>query len=141
MSVTASLFARDQRAPRRQEEESTHRAVWRYLQWALPPDACAYHPANGGKRHHKAAARMSALGVVPGVPDLAIVWRGQALFVELKSAKGALSPEQRSFHRKLTYCGALVVTCRSLECVECALRELGMPLHATVSGWQSERLA
>jgi hypothetical protein len=128
-------------ALRRHDEETLHRAVWRYLQWALPADACAYHPANGGKRHPKAAARMAGLGVVPGVPDLAIVWQGRAIYIELKAGKGTLSDAQRGMHRKLVYCGAEVITCRSLECVETSLRELGVPLQATVSGWMGERLA
>jgi hypothetical protein len=126
--VTASLLP-DPPA-RRHEEESTHRAVWRYLQLALPPDAVAYHPANGGKRHRKAAAKMSGLGVVAGVPDLAIVWRGRALFIELKAAKGVVSAEQKQMHRRLIFAGAEVMLARSVGQVEEALREIGVPLRA-----------
>lgn len=129
--ATASLLPEPAR--RRHDEETLHRAVWRYLQWALPADACAYHPANGGKRHPKAAARMAGLGVVPGVPDLAIVWRGQAIYIELKAGRGVLSDAQREMQRLLVYCGAQVITCRSLTCVEESLRELGIPLRASVA--------
>lgn len=117
------------RAPRNNDEEQLHRATWRYLQWSLPDDAVAYHPANGGLRHRKAAARMAGLGVVAGVPDLAIVWRGKALFIELKAGRGVVSAAQKSLHRKLVFCGAEVMTCRSVPEVEAALRECGVPLR------------
>ena len=128
-------------APRRHEEELEHRAFWQFSRWALPPDALAFHVPNGGQRHRKAAQRLSGLGVVRGVPDLAVVWRGKALFLEFKSATGRLSADQRSFHRKLEWCGAPVAVCRSAEDAEAALRGWGVPLQGTMRGWAGERLA
>lgn len=127
--VTASLAPDPPR--RRNDEEALHRACVRYLQWALPDDATFYHPANGGLRHKVAAQRLVGLGVRAGIPDLAIVWRGRALFVELKAPRGQLSAHQRQMIDKLIYCGAEVVCCRSLECVEESLREMGVPLRAS----------
>jgi hypothetical protein len=129
--ITASLLP--DKVRRRHDEDDLQRAAVRYLQVALPADAAFYHPANGGMRSRVAAARLKGLGVMAGVPDLAIVWRGRALFVELKAARGVLSAEQREMHRKLVYCGAEVITCKTLECIETALREIGVPLRGSVS--------
>ena len=132
MSVTTASLLPD--PPRRNNaEEVLHRGVVRYLQWALPADATFYHVPNGGLRSKTAAARLVPLGTRAGIPDLAIVWKGRALFIELKAAKGALSAHQRQMIDKLIYCGAEVMCCRSLDGVECALRELGVPLRARVA--------
>jgi VRR-NUC domain-containing protein len=128
--ATASLLPDPPK--RRADEESLHRQVVRFLQWALPADATFYHPANGGLRSKVAAARMVGLGVRAGIPDLAIVWKGRALFIELKAPKGGLSAHQRQMINRLIYCGAEVMVCKTLEGVECALRELGVPLRASV---------
>jgi hypothetical protein len=129
--ATATLLP-DQ-PPRRNDEEQLHRAVWKYLRWALPDEAFAYHPANGGKRSRKVAARMSALGVVAGVPDLAVIYRGRALFIELKARRGALSLDQKHVHQVLNRCGAAVMLCRSVEEVEAQLREASVPLRGSVA--------
>jgi hypothetical protein len=44
-----------------------------------------------------------------------------------------LSAAQRETHRRLIYSGAEVMLCRSVEGVEAALRECGVPLRATVT--------
>jgi hypothetical protein len=131
MSVVTSSLLPDP-PQRRHDEEQLHRAVWKYLRWALPDEAFAYHPANGGKRSRKVAARMSALGVVAGVPDLAVVYRGRAMFIELKARRGALSLDQKHVHQVLSHCGAPVMLCRSVEEVEAQLRDACVPLRGSV---------
>jgi hypothetical protein len=119
--------------PRRQDEERLHRDVVKFLGWALPPDAVFYHPANGGLRSKKAADRLKGMGVVAGIPDLAIVHRGRALFIELKTATGRLSPAQREMQRRLIYAGAAVCLCRSVAEVEASLLEAAVHLRARVA--------
>jgi len=118
---------------RRHDEDDLQRDVVKFLRLALPDDATFYHPANGGLRSRKVAQRLSGMGVVPGVPDLAIVHRGRALFIELKSRRGVVSADQREMHRRLIYCGAAVCLCRSLGEVEAALLEACVPLKARLS--------
>jgi hypothetical protein len=130
--VTASLPL-DVHAVRRHDEETFQAQVCQYLRWSLPADAEYYAVPNGGKRHSKAAARLVGQGVRAGLPDLCVVYRGSTIFIELKTARGVLSEAQRQMHRKLGYCGCTVLVCRSLEGVECSLRELGVPLRGSVA--------
>jgi hypothetical protein len=56
---------------------------------------------NGGQRNKLQAAQMVATGVTAGVPDL--VWvtlSGAVVMIEMKTAKGTLSPVQKTWHRK-----------------------------------------
>jgi hypothetical protein len=120
-------------APRAHPEAELQRAVHQFLTQALPSDAVHFAIPNGLMRSKKAAARARGEGVRAGVPDIEIIWRGQPLFLELKAARGVMSKAQRDMARTLTYCGADVVCCRSLACVQSSLIELGVPLKATVA--------
>lgn len=127
------LFGERPRVPRQHPEDDLQRSIVEYFRWSLPDDAVYFAVPNGGKRHAKEAARMVGLGVRAGIPDLCVIWRGQAYFVELKAARGVLSEHQRQMHRKLSYSGAPVMTCRTLACVEHSLREHGVPLRGSVA--------
>jgi hypothetical protein len=120
-------------APRQYPEAELQRAVHRYLLLALPLDALHFAIPNGLMRSRKVAARAKGEGVTAGVCDLCVIYRGRALFIELKAAAGQMSKAQRAMHKRLIYCGAEVMLCRSVEGVETALRECGVHLRATVS--------
>ena len=52
-----------------------------------------------------------ALGVEPGIPDLVILLRGgKTVFIELKAARGTLSPDQKICHANLRAFGFEVAT-------------------------------
>ena len=122
----------DDPSPRRDDEFKLQRAICRYLGLALPHDATFFSVPNGGLRHKKVAAKLTATGLTAGVPDLLVIYRGRALFIELKTPSGRLSMAQRATMNKLTHCGAPVMVCRSLPEVEAALREATVPLRASV---------
>jgi len=86
--------------------------------------------ASGATRE---AARMSGLGLRAGVPDLEVIHRGRALFIELKAKRGVMSQAQRDMLRLLGFCGCRVMLCRSVPEVEAALLAAGVPLRASVS--------
>lgn len=132
MSAVATASLLPSPAPRIYGEAKTQRSLNQYLLWSLPADAVHFAIPNGLMRSKKAAARAQGEGVRAGVPDLCVIHKGRAIFIELKTAKGVMSEAQRAMGRKLTYCGADVVVCRSVEGVECALRELGVPLRGSV---------
>jgi hypothetical protein len=129
--VTASLPL-EVRPVRRHDEETFQRQTVTYLRLAVP-DAVVWHTPNGGLRHPKEAARLKGLGVLAGFPDLAVWHRGNLYLLELKAARGVLSAAQRETQHRLAYNGAAVVTCKTLEGVECSLRELGLPLRGSVA--------
>jgi hypothetical protein len=132
--VTASLLPDLPLAVRQHEERSLQETVMQFLDLALPPDAVAHHSPGEGKRTRRAQGELKRSGYKAGWPDIEIVWRNHSnIFIELKSARGVMSDAQRHTQRRLTYCGCVVLMCRTLACVETSLRELGVPLRASVS--------
>ena len=96
-------------------EDRLQIAVAEYLDLALPSDALWFHPANGGSRNVREAAKLKRMGVKPGVPDICIVWRGRAIFIELKTATGRMSNVQTEMARALILAGAVFTVCRSVD--------------------------
>ena len=131
MIVTASLLPAP--AARRHDEDDLQRDVCRFLDVALPTGSMYFAVPNGGRRHAREAARMKGLGLRAGIPDLEVIHRGRALFIELKAKRGVMSQAQRDMLRLLGFCGCPVMLCRSVPEVEAALRDAGMPLRASVS--------
>ncbi len=114
---------------RKHPETAFQIAVAQYLDLALPEDAVwTTIPAGGGGKVR--GARLKAMGYKAGWPDLQVVYRGQLICIELKSAKGRLAPTQKAMHGRLTNAGALVYTARCIEQVEGFLRA-SVPLRAT----------
>ena len=72
-----------------------------------------FHTPNGGHRSMREAMRFKAIGVVAGIPDLFIP--ALSLWLEVKTAKGRLSPAQRKIHKTLIAIGHRVATVRSLD--------------------------
>lgn len=76
----------------------------------------AFAIGNGGKRDKITGARMKAEGVKRGVPDIFLpVARGpfHGLFIEMKTATGDLSREQKNCIASLRNEGYRVQVCRS----------------------------
>lgn len=77
-----------------------------------------YHIPNGGSRTAREGATFKAMGVVAGIPDLclAIPMNGcPALYIEMKTDIGKLSPAQSDAIGRLTSAGNRVELCRSFE--------------------------
>jgi hypothetical protein len=115
---------------RKHDEDDLQRQIWEFLGFALPANAMAFHVPNGGMRSKRWAARMVGLGLVAGIPDIAVIWNGRAAFVELKAGRGVVSAAQKLTMQRLFYCGAHIAVCRRLEDVETFLRQIGVPLRA-----------
>lgn len=89
--------------------------------------------------------RSIVIGQVPGmrnpsrgIPDLVCIKRSRTLWLELKSEKGKLRPEQEQFILEWTQKGGEAYVVRSLEDVMKILKGLGLdePLRMT-SGWRT----
>ena len=77
-----------------------------------------YAVPNGGRRSPRVAADMKREGQKPGVPDLHLpIGRGGyfGLWIEMKTAKGRVSPEQKQWHEDLVAQNHLVVVARSAQ--------------------------
>jgi hypothetical protein len=103
--------------PRRENpEERLQAAIVQHLNLRAQSDVIWYHPANGGLRSKRTAARMKSQGVVAGVPDLAFVLPGgSAAFLELKSPTGRLSPAQKAFGEKCEAMGVPYAVSANLD--------------------------
>lgn len=80
-------------------EYGLHTFVVDALRLYAAPGVIYFHPANEGPRSPRYAAKLKRMGVLAGVADLVIVVEGKACFLELKSAKGKLSPAQKAFRQ------------------------------------------
>ena len=82
-------------------EADLQRSVVTALKFALPKTAIIHHCANEvtepGPRGAKRQAILVGMGVHPGFADLMVLCDSRVLFLELKSLKGRLSPNQEAF--------------------------------------------
>jgi hypothetical protein len=85
-----------------------------------------YAIPNGGKRNRGTAIKLKAEGLRPGVPDYCLpVARGgyHGLYIELKTASGAVRPEQRAWLAALAAQGYRAVVARQWEQAWAELRD------------------
>jgi hypothetical protein len=110
-------------------EFETHCAILTLIK-TIAPGVLVFHPANGGWRSKAEGARLKALGVTPGIPDLCLIAPvGKVFFIECKTASGKLSPDQRKIHEWLTAIGVQCAVCRSVDDALNALRCWGLAPH------------
>lgn len=107
-------------------ERALQAAVFEFLRVALPSNAVCFAVPNGD-------GKMTTMpGTLSGVPDICIIYKGRPIFIELKTAKGAVRASQTWVHERLTLAGAVVVTLRSVEGVADFLAPI-IPLRARVA--------
>ena len=71
---------------------------------------------NGGRRDAVTGARLKAEGATAGVADLEILTPdGRAVFVEVKTAKGRQSEEQKAFQERIGKLGFKYLIWRSVD--------------------------
>ena len=110
-------------------EADLQRAVVQALRIALPRTAIIHHCANevteAGPRGAKHQAILVGMGVNPGFADLMVLCDGRVLFLELKSSKGRLSPDQEAFRDAVLAQGHGWALVRSLDVALGALGDQG----------------
>ena len=80
---------------------------------------------NEGRRGYRTQQMIKRHGLRKGWPDLTILHGGDLLTIELKSARGRLSPEQRVVAEIIKKAGGYWACCRSLEEVQQWLKDQG----------------
>lgn len=106
-------------------------AIAEYLEFALPNDVWWTAIPHGEYRPKATAGRLKRSGVKPGAPDFMIV-ADPMIFIEAKAPKGRLSPAQTRFGIIATMHGHKFYEARSVDEVERALRECGVPVAGSV---------
>lgn len=94
--------------------------------WNEMPETrlCLFHVPNGMNIDARQGAKFKAQGVISGVPDLVFVWAGKTHYIELKTASGVLSKNQKSLHAKWAEQGIKVHVMRSAEQIISFVREV-----------------
>jgi hypothetical protein len=92
-------------------EQQIQKSILDHLGWRGLPELFAFHVPNGGYRTAVESKIFKSLGVIPGVPDLLILYRGRLHALELKTKGGRLTETQRRTHEDMRQAGALVATC------------------------------
>ena len=114
-------------------EDDIQAAIVRYLRTMLPHGWIVQSTANK-PRSKQQGAREKRLGAVSGWPDLAIYGReplwdaAVCYFIECKSARGRLEPEQIEVHARLMDCGFPIRVARSLDDVRRACWDWRLPV-------------
>lgn len=84
-----------------------------------------FHVPNQGHRSQATGAKFKAMGLIPGVPDFALMWEGGCGLIELKTEDGALTRNQRDFVHWCGKAGVSHAVCRSVEDVHVSLLSWG----------------
>lgn len=123
---------------RSEEAEQARLVKWTHLRPVrelMPELRWLYHCPNGGDRSAFTGAQMKALGVKPGVLDLTLPVRRSTfpgLIIEMKSATGSLSSDQKEWRDHYLSEGWEFYICRSADEGRLALCEyLGVPPEST----------
>jgi len=111
---------------RARPEASLQRAVLAHLSRRGMPGLWYCHIPNGGYRGAIEAAIFKSLGVVAGAPDLLLIFNGRTYALELKTAKGRLSPAQIWTQERMREAGATVATAVGIDEALDILRQWGL---------------
>lgn len=103
----------------RHDEEDMQTACVRWFNLQYPRYApLLHHSPNGGRRSIREAARFKAMGTRAGFPDLVLLVPRLgcgALFLELKTPKGAQSASQKRYQALLEANGYKYIIIRKFE--------------------------
>ena len=107
-------------------EDQIQSAVVHWIR-ATCPGTIVFHVPNGGKRTRAEAGIFKALGVLAGVPDLIIMWRGHVAGLELKAPGKMPEPHQLLIGEQMLAMGHLWGWASSVDDALAMLRGWGIP--------------
>ena len=95
-------------------EADLHMAIVGMIAVEAKPGVIAFHTPNGGRRGKAEAGRLKGMGTLAGVPDLILIVDGRCFGLEIKSAAGRLSREQKAMRQRFARAGCEFEVVRSL---------------------------
>ncbi len=127
MNIPAADFRRRMYAEL--SEDAIQADIVVHLRLILPGSHRVFHVPNGGSRDAREAAKLKRMGVLPGIPDIAILRPAQRVaWIEVKAAKGRLSSAQIAFRDWCRAQGHPWALCRSVSDAEAFVHAEGMPV-------------
>jgi len=120
-------------------ERDIHRGIVDYLTAVLPDGSVLHHSPNEGKHRVQYRMLQKSLGMRAGWPDIEIFvqrtwWHDDAtwspLMLEVKTAKGRLSDNQKAVHGELIDAGCHVGVVRSIDDTRAFLTQFVKLRHA-----------
>lgn len=125
--IPASAYRSMRRGKPRKIEAPLHIAILEYLRDVLSDSHIVFHPANGGHRSKAVAAEMKRMGVMAGIPDLAILRpAGRIAWIEVKPEGEYLSLSQKAFKAWCEKHGVPFAVCRSIDDARDFIEDEGM---------------
>ena len=108
------------------DEDAVHAGLVAWLNFALPRGAVCWHTPNtfptAKIQYHQKLKRMARRA---GIPDLLILHEGLLIGLEVKTATGRQSPEQKAIEAEFKAAGAVYEVVRGVSDAERVLRALG----------------
>jgi hypothetical protein len=108
------------------KECDIHRDIVAMIATEAKPGVIAFHVPNGGWRKLTEAKRLKAQGVLPGIPDLIVLFECRSFGLEVKTAKGSLSGSQKLMRQRFARAGIEFEVARSVAEARHHLRSWGM---------------
>lgn len=91
----------------RGEEQQIQKQIFLHLRTRGAPGIFYWHPFSGGYRSPIEAAIFKGLGAIPGLPDVMVLRQGKLFCLELKTADGRVSDNQKDTMAALMAAGAV----------------------------------
>lgn len=112
-------------------ERALQRAILAELAVRLPLGAVVFHVPNQDATKSAAYGRAKVRdGVLPGFPDLGLIYQGRIYGLEVKAPDGRLNDNQIAAHPRLRAAGCEIEVVYSVADALDALAGWGVPLHA-----------
>lgn len=117
------------RLPVKISEDDLQKQIVTFARAVLPKGWLVFSVPNGSNKSISAARIAKETGLLAGVSDLIVIGPvRQAIFAEVKTATGRVSPEQARFHEMVRGMGFRGCIWRSLDDVSNTFRALGVPV-------------
>ena len=146
--MTWNAATTQRRGRRAHPEQDFHKTAVAYLRLVLRDDVVFFHIPNQGNRSLSYNVTLKAMGLLPGVFDLVLMWSvpfdatdgtvkkglfARVAWAEAKADAGSLSEAQREFQTRVEALGHRAAVWRRLEDVEATLKLWGVPMRAGVT--------